>query len=1425
MRILVHLDGLKASFELEAWQPGTTLAMLLNSVGIAVSDGERLVVDRSTVAAKTPLHELSLLEGSLISRSTPTPVNNLHNWNVSVSAGLEVRPPVTLPVHRAYTLGRAPQSDLVISSISTSWHHCTLKLETGGVRIKDAGSTNGTFVDGRAVGDEGVLITSDRTVLLGGAAIAIRRSNVEPKASVAGQHGTPTPTTTVPFNRPPRPGTPRPPEPVEAPSPEAVGPASKFNVLSFLVPLVMAVVLVAALGNIKFALFALLSPLMAVGAYYEQRRRHTKKLTEEETRFTAALDTFRHHIASAAAEEAARRRDMYPDPATVLRRPALPSTFMWQRRPDAPDFLRLHIGVGDERWQPQLDTHPGKKLHDRVRAVYDASTLTAAPILADLNDAGVIGIVGDRDASLALARSLIAQAAVHCGPADLTISAFCDTTHGAEWDWLSWLPHTRQAATHPSGHWLSQHRVPSTLMLKQLTDGITALPTPRLLVVLDSEALIGGRNAPARGLLGLGRQTPESARERSQHQVSGIVLAASTERLPAACTTIVDVEPDATATVHHPQRLSHIDGVTLAGVSRSDAEDTARALARFEDPEFITPGTSLPSHARLPELLAAARIDASTISQLWASASGVSTPIGMGEDGVFTLDLVCDGPHGLVGGTTGSGKSEFLRSLVVGLAAHNDPAALNFILIDFKGGAAFSACERLPHTIGTISNLDAQLADRAIRALEAEMKRRQRLFAEAGEDVDTLSAYLATNPRDPLPRLLLVIDEFAMLAKDFPDVLASIVSIGAVGRTLGIHMILATQRPAGVVNDDILANTNLRVALRVQSREDSTNVIGVTDASRIDRSQSGRAYIKLGEGDITPIQSALVTGSASTGRSEQITVHPVGLFGSVLRTRTRAQSNASKTSDLDLFIDAIVAAYDATGLPPPRKVWPEPLGAQVLLSGRSAPGLPSTDIPHLGGVDGETVLVALADEPAFQRQRAAGWQMQQGNVLLVGVPGSGTSTALASIALSLTQSFSPDELDLLCLDTGSRDLSPLEHLPHTVAYAGASGNAKEQQVRFLRYLYTEFQRRRQAAEPQRTMVVLIDGLATLRDEFQDFAHQSLFDAFTRVYADGPGVGMHFAVATARAKAVPSAIDEVTLQRWVFRLADPYDYAVLGITGNGIPAPVPGRFVDVASRLHMHIATPGHGLEAAVRDAAGHWTHLPPKPTVLGVLPTAVPALNLAPSLRVSSEPIQIPIGIREDTLETATLELYEGEHAFIAGPPRSGKSTLLVAIASLLQQKTVEGSFEVWGICDRRSPLRHAGLHRTSHTPEMIPKLTASLRKMHTRVFLLIDDAERVDDTDHSLAGLLAAPPPHLTTVATGLSAEIRSLYNHWSRATRKARNGVLLQPDIDYDGELLGAKLPRHAPVAITPGRGYLCSGGTATLVQTMSHEQERQR
>lgn len=1466
MRLVFDVAGVTHEVEVTHQADAATLADLIESVtGSRPPDNVTVWVDNLRYTSDTPASKATLLEGSTIGQAQLSRPQPVHGWSVTVSGGMDAGLTVPVPKNRPLLVGRSPHADIVLDSASASWSHASFTREDDGVRVKDLGSTNGTLVDGHPItasktaeepaespdsdskdlrrndsngskrlrfgssakdrdddteaAPDGVLLTDEAVVMVGGTTLTLRPDLHEVLAPAPGTLNNVTPAGTVPFNRPPRPGRLEAPEPVETPTRKDEPPPARFNIATVAAPLLMAVGMVIVMRSPMYAMIALLSPLIGVGTYYESKRRRRLDIEEEDKRYADALDKLDQDISDAGAVERTRRRDDSPDPAVTLRRASLPTTRMWQRRPGAEDYLTLHAGVGDVPWKPEVDSRTSSRMDDTVKKRIRTTALPGAPIRVELTDADVVGIVGDRDGALAVARSLLCQAAVHCGPADLTIGVFCDQGRDEAWSWTTWLPHVRMLGNGSGGQWVSADRQRSESLLRSLRDTIDEHSTPTVLLLLDSDILTEGRDAPARALLGHGRPLGGPAQQKKQTQVSGIVVASTEEALPASVSVVIRVGQDAHGTVSEPGELTTVEDVVLAGISVDSARRCALDLARFDDPELVVPGAALPGLVRLPPLLGFDSLDADTVKQAWSSATRISTPIGIGEHGALELDLVRDGPHGLVGGTTGSGKSEFLRSFVAGLAARNDPTKLTFILIDFKGGAAFATCERLPHTIGTVSNLDEQLADRALRALEAEMRYRQEMFAAAGEGIDNLNAYLATNPAEPMPRLLLVVDEFAMLAKEYPDVLSSLVSVAAVGRTLGVHMVLATQRPAGVVNDDILANTNLRVALRVQSREDSTNVIGVPAASAIGRTQMGRAFVKLGQDDITPVQTALVTGRAEEASASLVEFSEVVFGGSSSPApRSVAPASDSDETDLDLLIDAIVAANDDLGYAPPRPVWPEPLGERVGLAGV---GEHLGDEPVVGAVRGDVVQFALSDQPDRQRQIPAGWDTDEGNLLLLGIPGSGTSTALASIALTMAAATSPEDLDIVVLDLGTRDLQPLEQLPHTAAYVGSGLAAREQQVRFLKFLRKELDRRRADARGHRKMLVLVDGLASLKDEFgDDFDAQKLLGGLYTAYAEGPDVGMHFAVSSTRAKGVPPQMEEVTTQKWLFRLADPYDYASAGLDKRLAPPPVPGRCVPANTKLQTHVASPGCPLPQAVDEIGRRWEGHTRKSTVVGQLPEEVAVGELGAEAQVSREPWRIPIGIRESDLEPGFVEVYEGEHVLVAGPARSGKSTLLLAVKESIEKAAAESGQEIaiWGVCTRRSPLVDAGLEKLAVGEDGLAALLATARVHRGPLVILFDDTEKFEDADQSIQGLIGARTSDLLLVCAGRSDELRTMYSHWTKQVRKSRAGVVLQPNIDYDGELFGGTLPRRAPVELTVGRGYLAAGGGYELVQTMS-------
>ena len=439
-------------------------------------------------------------------------------------------------------------------------------------------------------------------------------------------------------------------------------------------------------------------------------------------------------------------------------------------------------------------------------------------------------------------------------------------------------------------------------------------------------------------------------------------------------------------------------------------------------------------------------------------------PVGVSIDGTFYLDLERDGPHALVAGTTGSGKSEFLQTLVASLALANRPDAIQFVLVDYKGASAFADCAELPHTVGLVTNLDGRETQRALASLDAELRRREACLHQLrAADVNTAWEH---DPEQAgamgLARLVLVIDEFAELVHELPDFVTGLIRIARVGRSLGVHLILATQRPAGVVTGEMRANTGLRVALRMEDPGDSLEVLESSDAAGISRSTPGRAYRPHGRRGPDRRLPGGPRRRAEKG-GERRAAPPSGSCRSRgPGSATRSGSGPSRTSsrgratDLHALVELMAKAAEEAGIPPGRSPWMEPLPAVV--------GLDQLPPGHRGDGPGP-VAYGLEDRPAEQSQRAAVFDLADGAHLAVaGAARSGRSTLLRTLAASLARSVSPDDVHLYGLDFGNGALLPLASLPHCGAVVMRSEG--ERMERLVGRLLDEIARRQELMAQQ-----------------------------------------------------------------------------------------------------------------------------------------------------------------------------------------------------------------------------------------------------------------------------------------------------------------------------------------------------------------------
>ena len=1051
-----------------------------------------------------------------------------------------------------------------------------------------------------------------------------------------------------------------------------------------------------------------------------QRKQRAQQVTGSRTEYLRYLAHIRQVARNAADQQRRALNWHHPEPS------ALPSlaeerTRLWEHGPGDSNFLHVRYGLCAQPLSlelippesapvDQVDPAAASALH-RLLVVHRLQPNLPASI--DLRAFDRIELCGPEEDARSAARAMLCSATAFHNPDQLVVAVLSSEENLTHWDWIKWLPHAQSArevdAVGPRRMVATSIDDLGNLLPPDLSDrprfgADERPPTPHILLVIDGGHLPPGNHVvPPDGLHGVTLldlpsrwdELEDSTRLRLQFTGGRPEL----EKLP-----VLGVR------VREEPVKALIDQCDLA-----TAEAFARRLAPLKTISAdASSGAAVDITSANPdhmELLGLGDIHTFDPASSWRprpARDRLRVPIGIGDSGgLIHLDIKESaqqgmGPHGLCIGATGSGKSEFLRTLVLGLVMTHSPDQLNLVLVDFKGGATFAGMADMPHVSAVITNLanELTLVDRMQDALSGEMVRRQELLRDAGNYASVRDYEKArANGEDlaPMPSLFIVVDEFSEMLSAKPEFIDLFVAIGRLGRSLGLHLLLASQRLEEGRLRGLESHLSYRVGLRTFSAAESRGVLGVPDAYELP-AVPGLGYLKPDQSTLLRFKAAYVSGPPS-GRarvsrdegghvrgilpftiSEVLALEPLETEDEVAPVPTQQGEHASL---LDIAVDRMIGVGN-----PAHQVWLPPLDVPDTLDDLM-PDL--VEDPELGlishqwrSLNGLVVPLGTIDRPREQRRDTMTLNLSgaAGHVAVVGGPRSGKSTLLRTIVTSMGLVTTPAESQFFVLDFGGGTFTPLASFPHMSGVATRSepdvvrrvvaeiqGVVDRREAYFREHgidsIETYRSRRAQgrADDGWGDVFLVIDGWSTLRAEFDDLEME-----LQQLAGRGLTFGLHIIAASTRWADFRAAMRDVFGSKLELRLGDAVDSEIDRKVAALVPSGRPGRGL-VTSKLHFLGALPrvdgdgdastlGDGVDDLISRASAAWKGAPgPK---LRLLPELVSLDKIREdAVRRKIDPKRILIGINEKELAPVAIDVMAEPHLLIYGDGQSGKSALL----------------------------------------------------------------------------------------------------------------------------------------------------------------------
>ncbi|MCI3924742.1 type VII secretion protein EssC [Paenibacillus sp. TRM 82003] len=1096
----------------------------------------------------------------------------------------------------------------------------------------------------------------------------------------------------------------------------------KRNLVIFLIPAVVMLALTILLrgsmgsGNNVFVIYSaasmFLGIVMSIAAFLADRRNYKKECEERIDTYQRYINEKRETIEQARAEELRIRNLIHVSLENSIKEVQDFGRRLFEKTPEDADYLKVYLGRGRTESMSQVKFHKQEiiDLDDPIaplpeQTVADYQYIDDVPIVSDFHDSCGIGVVGEKPALEQMIRNVTLDLAIRHFYGEVKFVYIFDENDAREMSWVRWLRHVENNQLDARN--IICDNESKNVILENLYITLSAREQAKrenqagaydgyyIVFVTDASAI---RTHPVSKYI----------EKCAEYGFTFVFFEEHEEHLPQGCTEIIRIESKRQGSALNAKQGDVVSSFTYPEIPNQTALEVALRLGAVTVEEVTLEG-ELTKSISLYELLGIMSVEDLQLAERWGSSlvyQSMAAPLGVKrKNQIVQLDISdkagAHGPHGLVAGTTGSGKSEIIQTYILSMASLFHPHEVGFVIIDFKGGGMANQFKSLPHLIGTITNIDGREIKRSLLSIKAELVKRQEMFSACGVNHinDYIKLYKSQKVDKPLPHLIMIVDEFAELKAEHPDFMKEIITAARIGRTLGIHLILATQKPAGVVDNQIWSNSKFKLCLKVQTREDSNEVIKTPLAAEI--VEPGRAYFQVGNNEIFDLfQSAYSGGSVPTGNdmNERIfNVYERNLWGkkTLVYTNRKTQTAKETKSQLQAIVEYVNDFCAVEGIEKLPGICLPSL-SEVIRTDKLA-----YDRKH--GVN-VSVPIGFFDDPEQQRQGQVEIELSKENVYIVGSAQTGKTTMLQTITYGLIRKYDPSQVNLYLIDCGSMVLKNFENSAHV---GGVVLSNEEEKCKNLFKLISGMVVERKTVLSSKgvgnfsayldaghkdlpMVVVVIDNMASFKEYFPNQAEE--LNSLSR---EAQGVGISFVITAAAANALNYRTQANFGRRLMLNSNDTGEYSNAFGHCKQTPKENAGRGLFMLEKriLEYQVAIFGQSDKEAERSQELK-QYIETRNADCSVRARTIPMvpdrLILQQALRTDARIFRnkgvLPIGMDFGTVDYSTVNLNTGGSMTLLGDPES-KDQFAVGMLRMLKETIIFHNVEAVVVDDRARAL------------------------------------------------------------------------------------------------------------------------------------------